>query len=135
MPAKKKTVYDSPEFLALRKEWYGKLKDSGYRDIEFIDWEDGSSGNLLNGFGLMDAYRQWSPDKQRYYELATHHGRYVRRRYHAESFEYQVWKRHANGKSARTIAEEINVARRRVSQFLKSERMVMLKAIPRRYGL
>ncbi|HEY6019980.1 MAG TPA: hypothetical protein VIY48_08775 [Candidatus Paceibacterota bacterium] len=135
MPLPVKTWYNTPEFLVERKKWYDKLKADGYNDIEFIDWSDGSSGNLLNGFGLMDAYRQWSPDKQRYFELATHHARYVRRKHHASSFEYQAWKRHANGKSNRVIAEELNVPRRRVAMLVKAEKAAMLKAIPRRYGI
>lgn len=126
----KKTPFDTPEFLALRKEWYKKLKDSGFKDIEHTDWETGESGNLMNGFSLMDAYRQYTPEQDRYFQLAVQYRRNVyQRKYmgYLEDWHVKAWTLHSNGKSYRQIQEELGVHRRHVSKYIQEEAKRMLK--------
>ncbi len=69
--------YQDEKFNALQKEWYAKLKEEGFHDIETI----GSNGDayplMTSGAGCysssLDVLRKWSPDKQRYFELARAH--------------------------------------------------------------
>ena len=113
-----KKYYETPEFLALRREYYARLKADGFRDIENIDWKTGDSGNLLNGFGHMDAVRRWSPESQRYYELARQKAATIRGpKYNKD--ERRIWRMHAKGKSFRAIERETGIPRARVSRTVK----------------
>lgn len=127
---RQKTVFETPEFLALRKEWYGKLKKKGFKDIEHTNWEDGTSGNLLNGMTLMDMLRSWTPEQQRYYELAVHYIRNVRWRRAKgllEAWQVKAWILHANGKSYHQIGEAVGVHRRYVSKYVREEAKRMME--------
>ncbi len=62
--------HEQEDFLKLRKEWYDKLEEKGFEDIEHIDWNDGSSGNLMDGFSHMDAVRLYTPEAVEYYRAA-----------------------------------------------------------------
>ncbi len=110
--------YDTPEFLELRKEFYTRLKESGFRDIENTDWSTGDSGNLLNGFGHMDAVRRWSPESQRYYELARQKAHNMRSHRYTKD-ERVVWRLHAQGVSFRAIERKTGIPRARVSRTVK----------------
>ena len=113
-----KKFYQTPEFLRLRREFYKKLKDKGFRDIENIDWSTGDSGNLLNGFGHMDAVRRWSPESQRYYELARQKASNMRSRKYSKD-DRRIWRLHAEGQSFRAIERTTGIPRARVSRTVK----------------
>jgi hypothetical protein len=117
--------YMSAEFLRLRKEYYEKLKEDGFKDIEITDWSTGESGNLLRGFGHMDAVRRWTPDKERYYQLARQMAqRLSHRRYDKD--ERRVWRLHSEGTSFRAIERETGISRGRVSRVVKQIEKEML---------
>lgn len=44
-----KKYYETDEFLALQKKWYGKLDRKGFKDIEYTNHTTGETGNLLKG--------------------------------------------------------------------------------------
>lgn len=113
-----KKYYQSEDFLKLRREYYKKLKDKGFRDIENIDWSTGDSGNLLNGFGHMDAVRRWSPESQRYYELARQKANDMRSRKYSKD-DRKIWRLHAEGHSFRAIERTTGIPRARVSRTVK----------------
>jgi len=113
-----KKYYQTEEFLRLRRKYYQKLKDKGFRDIENIDWSTGDSGNLLNGFGHMDAVRRWSPESQRYYELARQKAKDMRSRKYSND-DRRVWRLHAEGHSFRAIERATGIPRARVSRTVK----------------
>ena len=113
-----KKFYQTPEFLRLRREFYKKLKDKGFKDIENIDWATGDSGNLLNGFGHMDAVRRWSPESQRYYELARQKANNMRSRKYSKD-DRRIWRLHAEGQSFRAIERTTGIPRARVSRTVK----------------
>lgn len=110
--------YESREFLKLRREYYEKLKDDGFTDIEITDWSTGESGNLLRGFGHMDAVRRWTPDKERYYQLARQKAHKLRSRKYSKE-DRKVWRLHAEGESFRGIERRTGVPRGRVSRIVK----------------
>mgnify|MGYP001166800900 CR=1 FL=1 len=110
--------YESREFLKLRREFYEKLKDDGFKDIEITDWSTGESGNLLRGFGHMDAVRRWTPDKERYYQLARQKAHKLRSRKYSKE-DRKVWRLHAEGESFRGIERRTGVPRGRVSRIVK----------------
>lgn len=110
--------YESREFLKLRRKYYEKLKDDGFTDIEITDWSTGESGNLLRGFGHMDAVRRWTPDKERYYQLARQKAHKLRSRKYSKE-DRKVWRLHAEGESFRGIERRTGVPRGRVSRIVK----------------
>ena len=110
--------HESKKFLALRKKYYAKLKKAGFEDIEITDWSTGDSGNLLRGFGHMDAVRRWTPDKERYYQLARQMNfTLAERKYPKE--ERKIWGLHAEGVSFRAIERRLGVPRNRVSRIVR----------------
>ena len=117
--------YESKEFLKLRKQYYTKLQEAGFKDIEITDWKTGESGNLLRGFGHMDAVRRWTPDRERYYQLARQKGHRLRSRKYSKE-DRQVWRMHATGESFRGIERRTGVPRGRVSRIVKRIEQEML---------
>lgn len=117
--------FKTREFLALRRKYYEKLKEEGFEDIEITDWSTGDSGNLLRGFGHMDAIRRYTPDKERYYQLARQmiHTLKARR---APKEERKVWELHAEGVSFRAIERRLGISRNRVSKIVKRIEREML---------
>ena len=113
-----KKYYQTEEFLKQRKEYYDKLKKEGFRDIEITDWSTGDSGNLLMGFGHMDAVRRYTPEDQRYYELARQKAQNLRSRKYTKD-DRIVWRLHAQGTSFRAIERETGIPRSRVSRIVK----------------
>lgn len=149
----KKNAYESRDFLKLRREWYKKLKDEGFDDIEYTNWQDGSSGNLLGGQGVKswadmsgvrlgdDVIRLSDKDKpkdrvegtiqrvqaqQRYYELA---GQFVwdleERGIPEEHLE--IWRQHADGVSNWEIHRRMGLDRHRIGNIIHKYADLMLK--------
>lgn len=115
--------FEGKKFLELRKKWYKKLKADGFEDIEYHDWGDGGkSGNLLAGFGHMDAVRYYSQDEADYYYRC---GQYLQHLLNKANLlnvrrepqevrdqywtDYRVWKLHSDGLSATRIARELKM--------------------------
>lgn len=150
---RQKTVFQTPEFLALRKEWYEKLKESGFKDIENIRWKDGESMECLNGMSQMDLCRGYTPEQQRYFELAKQwywtlmtdrrsweeyvHGRW-RKRWQGrhpcvEDQPYslakvrKVWGLWSEGVTMRGIERRARIPRPIVSEIIRYQESLMLK--------
>ncbi len=68
MAKKNAPFYKNSDFKKLKKEWDGKLKKSGFRDIEYQI--NGEPADFMVGPNPMDILLRWGPDKQRFYELA-----------------------------------------------------------------
>ena len=109
-----KRWYENPEFLQLRAEWYKKLEDTGFSDIENIYWETGISGERLNGMSSMDMVRQWSPEKQRWYELARQfswepEAKWWKYRGRAHDVRAAIWRLLGEGYSRQEVGAELAV--------------------------
>lgn len=100
----------SKEFLALRDEWYKKLKDTGFSDIEQNDDNPGKVGGNLKHWDstVFSKGNHSAPgvfaDRQRYFELAGH---FLHEHKFTESSEKRVWELHSQGLSIREIARAI----------------------------
>lgn len=128
MGRRKGVVWHSrPEVLELRKEWYAKLKASGFKDIEHVDWSDGTSGNLLNGFSFMDAVRTFTPEAMEYYRQAEQWNHHLETTKSSAKLR-KVWRLHSEGKSYRKIAAATGIDRVKVAGMIRKERERMLQS-------
>ena len=88
--------HETPEVQALRREWYAKLKEKGFKDIEQVVDDRGTVGALLLGVSQGDLRRRlYKPETEQYYTLARQHLHTVRRRKlkHARA----IWALHSEG--------------------------------------
>ena len=84
---------------ALQKQWYAKLADSGFEDIE---WTAGNSSPYLkNAVQTKDPY--FFAQKQQYYNMAE---AYLQNRMELRGRDRFIWKLHAEG----ATYEEITTA-------------------------
>lgn len=124
--SREKKFYEKEDFLKLQQEWYAKLKATGWREIEHFDWKNkGEIGNLMNGFSLMDAVRQYTPQQEEYYRLAMQYKTRVTKRL-GGTWQAKAWHLHADGASFREIGDKVGVHRRHVSKYIKEEARRML---------
>ena len=140
---KPRTQYEQPDFLKQRKEWYEILKKEGFKDIENIDFRTGQAGGeggsagMLQGISEADILGTWTPDKQRYYELARQHywtmynrvwsGRLRKKRHR----NLKIWQLHSEGVSYRKILKLVGCSFLTVSRVVVSEREKMLEGVKR----
>ena len=93
----------SKAFRDLQKEWYGRLKREGFKDLE-RPMPDGSTDSWLHGQSMHDLAKQYSPETQLYYErlraYLTH-----RPHWHEDAFYRFAGRLHAKGVSYREICE------------------------------
>lgn len=57
MGRKARSTIDTDEYRELRDEWYDRLEDEGFKDIEFIDRRHGGPGDYLRGVSAGDLRR------------------------------------------------------------------------------
>lgn len=110
----------------LRKEWYKKLKDSGFNDIERRDGEFKDSRGIPTQLRVTKVF--WEA-KETYYYLAQH----FLTEYKFESeLEKTIWEYHLNGISYRNISkilEKVNIRadRQKIFKIVKKLKEIMLK--------
>lgn len=92
--------YDRPEFLDLRDEWYAKLKEAGFEDIETNLTVTRQPGPLLKGSPSVGdlTRRLWRGDKEDYYRWARAHLHEM-----ADGRSKSVWELHSEGESIPSI--------------------------------
>lgn len=92
------------DLKTLQTEWYRKLEDMGFVDIE------NNSNGLLKAWHSSYFQIKYNPDvfskKQEYYELACV---FLHNHEFESSKEKIVWSLHSQGMSLRAIAKEMNV--------------------------
>lgn len=87
------------EFETLRAEWYGKLKDSGFKDIE------NKRGSVGRGAPRVDNIVQVQQEAiLEYYSMARQF--LVEHEFTSDS-EKLIWSLHAEGDSARDISDKL----------------------------
>lgn len=99
--------HEDPRYLALRRAWYGKAAASGLRDVEYTDWHDGSAGDVLPGMTLVDARRHWTPEAQRWAELARQYTHVLDRTRSQRGAPARIWRRRADGWSDQRTAQDL----------------------------
>lgn len=120
-----KTVYETKQFLALRREWYGKLSESGFKDIEFHTKTTGEPLPVLNGMSVTDMEKmqtRWGGSKVEYYRLAEHHLRYIQRKFGKKSWQWKAWRIHADGYGTKTISEAVGKIPSQIVKFVNEQK-------------
>lgn len=117
-----------PEFIRLQNKWYKKLKDEGFKDIEWLDSSTGLghdtpylAGSVskasvsLNEMHDLQA-SQASKDQQNYYRICSNYAVYgtFPSKTHRKIFEY-----HASGLSYRKIARIMTSKHRQPMSYFK----------------
>lgn len=105
----------------LQKEWYAKLRESGFKDIEQAD------GNLKiwSRFfkGKLDTLQ--GEAKAQYFRAA---GQFLHSHQFASEYDKTIWDMHANGISGRSIARQLRVNKNTVFELLEALKKEMLKS-------
>ncbi len=126
----KRPWHQERAFLNLRKEWYAKLKEDGFEDVELIDWRTGEAFERTMGVSQADIVNTWSLEQQEYYRIAAQYVLTLKRRRgknreNAEAIE--VWRLHSEGKSYRKIAKELKVPISRIEKIVPRIKTKMLQ--------
>lgn len=113
--------YDQPEFLKLRKSWYQKLKNEGFKELELINWHTGES--VTPSMMVKLNSRTNLEHTEEYYQGA-------RRQLEDLELEFRVWAIHCEGGSDRRMAKELGISRYRAAKVLRGlqDRMAQEKA-------
>jgi hypothetical protein len=85
------SAFNTPEFRKLQKQWYAKLAESGFKDIEQTDWESGEQS--LREYAVS---RPYDERKAAYYRRACEYARQLER-------ETDIWRLHSEGYTLRRI--------------------------------
>lgn len=119
------------ELKKLQSEWYAKLKESGFHDIEQNDNNDAKpDGNLKQWHSQVFYYRHKEgvlEDRQEYYRLA---GQFLYDHDFHNEIHKVVWACHSDGLSVTEIARKLNrdgLSRTSVFNIVKSLRQTMIK--------
>lgn len=92
----------SKEYVKLQKEWYAKLKESGFKDIEYTREVDGQTFNRV----LFSDSRRMKAEDYLTQEAYWHRARSY---YHRGSFDshlqYGIWEHYCEGRTYREIVK------------------------------
>lgn len=128
MSTTEQAFYETKEFQKLEKEWYDKLKADGFVDIEYR--VAGKPGEFLVGPNPEYFLRRYSPDKERYYELARQWLWYLRaKRPNPGKMVKRVWALHTEGKSIADICQATEYTRGQVARVVRQQKDRMLEAV------
>lgn len=116
-----KKWHETKAFLAERKKWYDKLEAEGFNDVELTDWRTGEAWERTKGIAQQEVCERWSPEAERYYQLANQYLWELRRRAHNDrrrknpthrdwKRRLAVWKLHAAGLGVREIGRRVGIS-------------------------
>ena len=92
------------EFVRLQREWYGKLKASGFKDIEYTRDVDGQAFDCA----LFADARSMTPEKFLEGEAYWHRARsYLWEGSFEDELERQVWELYCDGETYRSICKKV----------------------------
>lgn len=120
----------SKEFIKLQKEWYQKLEDSGFEDLEHLN-DDGEMGHILKS-----EYSAISPAKLRQYAKVENYYAKCRAYMYQGNFkddqELEVWEAHCDGWSLRKTSLMLMIHRSKVTRIIKHHltEMFRLEKVP-----
>lgn len=130
--------FQDKDFLKLRKQWYAKLSRKGFKDIELTDWQTGEAWERTNGISQQDVCNTYSPEAERYYQVAVHWVRVMafrrcRRRakrlglpHVTRSLHVDIWREHADGTPYRAIGRKVGCSKGTVENVVNREKALML---------
>lgn len=112
--------FETKGFKTLQAEWYRKLRDSGFDDIEYAE---GTS--ILKGVNSALMASRAHPELiQEYYRRATHFVKLVKKPRHKT-----VWRLHADGQKNKEIARVTGYHPVYVSEIICKYRKMMLDEV------
>ena len=123
----------TPDYNKLKKEWYKKLEESGFKDIEqdednLKSWSLSKAlRNKNNGQGI-ETVVQKREAVESYYRLAGH---FLHEHRFTSKLQKTIWEAHANGESIRDIVSllathGIKVTKNPVNLVIKELRAKMI---------
>lgn len=93
-------------FLSLQREWYQKLKDSGFIDLEKL-LPSGDMADLLSGGGLRSDYTPTVIEaRYSYFAKARRFAQYYDR--FPSDLHREIWRLYGEGLSMRAIGKRVN---------------------------
>lgn len=101
------SFYKSEKFKAEQDEWYRKLKEEGFEDIEF-EFKDGRGGSLkrFHSKFFVSRFKEGLPQaKEDYYRACAE---FMLCHKFKDTREQRIWELHCDGMSVRKIAVEID---------------------------
>lgn len=106
---------DPKAFQRLQKRWYGRLRDTGFKDIEVTKEGFDEPAPNLQGASLRDIADRYTPERETYYRILTNfltHCPYYEKR---RPLKRLVALMYAEGKTYRNIVREVKKRRMTVS--------------------
>jgi FixJ family two-component response regulator len=111
--------------IKLQREWYGKLKQSGFEDIEY----------LVDGYGVADFIKKPSGifKKMSYDDFTATESYYILARQFLHHYQFPtdrdqfIWSQHADGCSSRCIAKSVKTTHSTILKVINHFKEVMFK--------
>jgi hypothetical protein len=117
--------YETEEFVRLQDEYYAKLEDEGFRDIEPRIKGTSIPGPNLSGMSAGDLARGlYRPDAEDYYRWCRQHTHTM-----ARGVDRHVWRLHADGtpkaQIVRALGRRYGLSRGAVEKIIRREEEAM----------
>lgn len=123
------------KLINLQKEWYKKLKDEGFEDIEYFDktsmepqdWLKGNSkfSGTVSEDQKATETAEFNFNSTRDYFLAATH--WLITGNFQSPIDKRIWELHSNGESLREIGEEIGYSHPKVLRIINKYKKQFLK--------
>lgn len=93
------------QFAKLQKEWYDKLADDGFKDLEWVDHKTGKGQNSDWLRGSLIGGKKYHAGRAIYYQLADN---YLTHCKSLRGYNRFIWKRHAAGETYSEILDAVS---------------------------
>lgn len=117
MSKEEKKFFDSDEFKRLKKDWYKKLSDEGFDDIEL------PSGFVVPAFSHKTHKKDVNYEAQaEYYDQCLsylHYGKFTKK------MDKEVWELHCDGVTVRATAKKLGLSQSSVFRRIEKHRKRM----------
>lgn len=110
----------TPDFKKLQREWYDKLQDEGFTDIESTEWKLKRYDSHY--FSQLETGKIQTT--QEYYSRCE---KFLKRRRWKYKSDRVIWKYHSQGWTEQRIGDKLGVHKSTVSKILKRLREEMVE--------
>lgn len=112
---------ESDEYKALRREWYARLAEDGFEDIEILDAGGNLSLNMLRGVSQGDLRRRlYKPESEEFFRCARKHVWSI-----SDPIRRHVWRLYAEGlpkeRIHRTVGGRYDISFKKVEKIIREE--------------
>jgi hypothetical protein len=106
------------QFLAIRKEWYAKLKQEGFNDLEYWDNTSVEPKPYIKGQApLPQNMEEWTQKQEYYEQCATYLNRMCAV---LDSTEREVWQLHSEGFATSYIIRQLGLGSHKTYKIIKN---------------